>query len=209
MTTKSSKAGNSTDRSPIHWAASDGNKELVRKLIADGADIDATDEMGWTPLMIACSAGHYDIVQTLVEHKADINAVNSTGQSALHYAASKDRLDIAKYLIDSGCHINLRDKLNQTPLHRSASRGFHKIVDLLLGHRDIQLNPQDVVGNTPLHLSCEEERIEVAKTLIKIGALTDIQNKEKKFAFDLCINDSVKRSLINYAKECQQTSKTS
>ncbi len=109
--------------------------------------------MGWTPLMIAASAGHKSIVEKLVESKADLNASNSTGQSALHYACSKDRLEIARYLIESGAHINSRDKLSQTPLHRSASKGNQKIVELLLSYRDIQLNPQDVVGNTPLYVN--------------------------------------------------------
>jgi len=203
----STKYGNSSDRSPLHWAASEGNKDKVFQLVRDGADIEATDEMGWTPLMIACSAGHEEIVEYLVSKGADMNAANSTGQSALHYAASRDRLTIAKYLIESGAHINLRDKLNQTPLHRAASKGNTKIVSLLLSRRpDIQLNPQDVVGNTPLHLSCEEERVEEAKLLMKAGALTDIMNKEKKIAFDLCFNESVKRSLNNYSKDCKQSS---
>ena len=84
----------------------------------------------------------------------------------------------------------------QTPLHRCASKGNTAIVELLLSRKDIQLNPQDREGNTPLyrylklmtvciycrfsyisHLSCEEERQTEAKMLIKAGALTDIQNK--------------------------------
>ena len=40
-----SKSGNSSDRTPLHWAASDGKKDLVFQLVRDGADIDATDEV--------------------------------------------------------------------------------------------------------------------------------------------------------------------
>lgn len=53
------------------------------------------------------------------------------------------------------------------------------MVQLLLKHR-ASTNLQDLEGNTPLHLACDEERVEEAKLLVENGASIYIENKEEK-----------------------------
>jgi len=60
--------------SPIHEAAVAGDVELVEMLIENGADVDARDVHGYTPLILAIQAGHTDIAKVLVTHGADVNA---------------------------------------------------------------------------------------------------------------------------------------
>lgn len=82
--------------------------------------------------------------------------------------------------------MNIRDIRGATPLHRAASKGNKSIVDMLLNHKDIEVNVKDAYGNTPLHLACEEDRTEEAKMLVRNGASIDTLNKEKKSPLDLC-----------------------
>ncbi|KAI9598322.1 ankyrin repeat-containing domain protein [Syncephalis fuscata] len=60
------KTKDEDQRIPLHWAASSGQEEAVRLLLALGSDVNAVDEDGWTPLIIAVSAGHRSIVDILL-----------------------------------------------------------------------------------------------------------------------------------------------
>ena len=51
---------------------------------------------------------------------------------------------------------------------------------LLSSANDMDLNPQDKYGNTPLHAACEDGSVKVAKLLISAGANQYIENREKK-----------------------------
>ena len=56
-----------TKRTPLHFCAEKGYAELTKFLTETaGADINATDELGWTPLHAACSADFAEIVLYLV-----------------------------------------------------------------------------------------------------------------------------------------------
>jgi len=59
---------------PIHDAALTGDVELMEMLIANGADVDARDVHGYTPLILAIQEGYTDIAKTLIAHGADVNA---------------------------------------------------------------------------------------------------------------------------------------
>jgi hypothetical protein len=54
----------------LDWAARAGDLEVVRYLIARGANVNAADPMGWTPLHLAAREGHLPVVKLLVEHGA-------------------------------------------------------------------------------------------------------------------------------------------
>jgi len=173
-------------RMPLHWACSGGRDDIVDLLLNQmEVPLNEQDDAGWTPLMIASSAGHESIVIMLLEKSADIHIINFTGQSCLHYAASKNQATIAMALLQSGAEVNIQDKTTgASPLHRAASKGHIKMVELLV-ENDAIINMEDNYKNTPLHLACEEERIDVIFFLVRHGGDLNARNKENKLPSDL------------------------
>ena len=55
-------------RSPLHWAASYGHKNVVELLLANKAEVNAKDNHGQTPLHVAAAEGHKDVVELLRQH---------------------------------------------------------------------------------------------------------------------------------------------
>ena len=75
---------------PLLLACREGNLEIVKILIDNGANINATDNEGWTPLMRAALAGKKDVVDLLMTKDTQAAAVNSIGESAIFHATSSD-----------------------------------------------------------------------------------------------------------------------
>lgn len=74
---------------PIHWACTEGCLEVIRFLVAKGANINAVDLSGCTPLLIASQYGHADVVAYLVKMRADTKILDKNQDSAMHWAAYK------------------------------------------------------------------------------------------------------------------------
>ena len=64
----------------MHEAAAFGHKEIAELLIAAGADVDAKDENGYTPLFNAAYWGRKEIVELLIANGADVNAKIEAGE---------------------------------------------------------------------------------------------------------------------------------
>ena len=93
----------------LHFAAENGNEALVRLLIRHGANVDARDNRGATPLMLACDSGYLgrtknsSVVLLLLDSGADPNARDSDGKTAFGLVRrSRDDEDrkIAELLMD-------------------------------------------------------------------------------------------------------------
>jgi len=74
----------------------------LRKLIDAGADVNATNKFGWSPLMYAACEGSTLIIRALVATGADVNAVNKFGVSALAYAALEGHWRAVELLLNVG-----------------------------------------------------------------------------------------------------------
>ena len=76
------------DPNALVTAAYEGEYELVKTLIAKGADPNVTNEHGDTAVMLASEHGFDTIVELLLDHGANVNAKDNDGDTAL---------DIARY----------------------------------------------------------------------------------------------------------------
>jgi len=70
-------------------AAKSGDKERVRLLLENGANVNARDRYGWTALMWAVFKGYKEIVKLLLENGADVNVRDFFGNTALKFASMK------------------------------------------------------------------------------------------------------------------------
>lgn len=119
---------------PIHEAAGAGQVELLRKLIADGKDVNARTPAGGTPLHDAALWGHRDIAELLISKGADVNAKDGNGMTPLHLAANGDHRKLAEVLIGKGATVDSRALNGWTPLHVAAIWGHEKLAEILIAN---------------------------------------------------------------------------
>ena len=92
---------------PLHRAAERGNLEILKKLLKEGADLHATNEInGNNALMIASEEGHTEIIQELLKRGADVNAKNDDKKTALYLASNNGKRDAAAELLEGGATID-------------------------------------------------------------------------------------------------------
>lgn len=87
---------------PLHFAAANGDVELVNLLLDRGAKINAATQDGWTALHFACLRGDEGLVQLLLDRDADVSMTTTSGVSALSIATSEGDREIVELLLDRG-----------------------------------------------------------------------------------------------------------
>lgn len=183
-------ARNEMGWAPLHMAALHNRKRSVDQLLAKGADANAADRSGRTPLRYA-ARGHNEIVRMLLAHGADPNAADYEGRSPLHVAiedghkktaellltkagklgifaaAALSRIDrLGAILREDPVFADARDGHGRSPLHWAAKHGSPNVVELLLAEGS-DVNARDKWGDTPLHVARTKE---IAEALLTKGA---------------------------------------
>lgn len=93
---------------------------VLQELIQKGAEINARNSSGITPLMNASSyGGKTENVIFLLSHGADIDARSDRCETALMKAAQSGHADAVKILLDKGADTNLKDKDCETALFKA------------------------------------------------------------------------------------------
>lgn len=82
----------------LHVACSGGSLDMVKLLIAAGANIEAQTAAGTTPLLSACFCNNFDIVQYLVEQGASIHVCDARGRTPYDVAHKYGYRKIINYL---------------------------------------------------------------------------------------------------------------
>jgi ankyrin repeat protein len=147
------------------------SEDVAMALIDCGANIEARNKKGLTPLFTATEKGRHEIVRLLLRKGAKPDAMDDEGDTALHLTYSED---VAMALIDCGANIEARNKKGLTPLFTATEKGRHEIVRLLL-RKGAKPDAMDDEGDTALHLTYSED---VAMALIDCGANIEARNKK-------------------------------
>ncbi len=150
---------------------------LVKALFEAGADVNARDKLGETPLHVAVVRGYREIASLLIEKGADVNARDVRGLTPVHAAAWRGSRDTVDLLITNGADINALDKDRLTPLHTAALAGRTETVALLI-EKGADVNAQNKNALTPLHVAALAGDKETVALLINKGANVNAQSKD-------------------------------
>jgi len=186
--------------SPLHVAARHQNVDILRLLIHKGAEIDAVDIDGDTPLThsiwIRCNYpwlyDDYEAIQVLIDANADVKINPRNEGTPLHDAAHfKHQIELMDLLLNKGVVIDALDVTGRTPLNRAIrANNTHAVRELLEWDAspnqciDPSANKPDfpVCGliddlSTPLHQAAIYDGFCVIATLVRFGADLDALDK--------------------------------
>ncbi|PAV85627.1 hypothetical protein WR25_08242 isoform C [Diploscapter pachys] len=154
--------------SPLLEACSRGHTEVAKILLQHHARIDVFDDQGRTALHLAALNGHLPIVHLLLQHKAFVNSKSKTGEAPLHLCAMNGHVKVVNVLVqDHGASLEAITLENQTALHFAAKYGQLAVSQTLLA-LGANPNARDDKGQTPLHLSAENDYPDVVKLFLKM-----------------------------------------
>lgn len=108
----------------LHFAASAGDEDAVVALLKRGDDINAFDDIGFTPLHHAAASERLNVMRLLLKAGANANAHDESkiGNTPLGEVAGKCSFELAKLLIDAGADPTIQGWMQLSALDRAKER---------------------------------------------------------------------------------------
>jgi ankyrin repeat protein len=151
----------------LHEAARLGRDDVIPALLQAGAEIDARDAKGYTPLILASYNGHATATSVLLDHGADAAAGDGArGNTALMGVAFKGYADIARLLVDAGVDVNQRNLAGQTAVMNAVMFGHAEIAEMLLA-AGAATDVIDAAGNTPASIAAGQSNAAMAELIAR------------------------------------------
>jgi ankyrin repeat protein len=186
---------------PLHWAAHWDELEVVKLLLAAGANAKAANRYGVTPLHEASLVSNVPMMESLLKAGANPSAAYGSGETPLMTAARTGNVEAVKLLVENGADVNAAEEYRgQTAIMFAATENHAGVVKFLIDRgakvnaRSAKLEFGDVkmaAGGafvdraegalTPLFFAARQGAIETAQVLIGAGA--DMNVSEAQYGF--------------------------
>lgn len=151
-------------------AADSGDVNTIKKLQAEGRNINETDSNGATALIYAICSKKVETAKYLIESGADIKMKDRNGWDALIYAIDYKQHELINLLIDKGADIELRDNWGDTPLVHAALRTADIDSVKMLIKRGAKVNTRNNTSQPLFDLLLDEpatEMMNIVAVLVK------------------------------------------
>jgi ankyrin repeat protein len=149
---------------PLHEAVWSSDLVMVRLFLKHGANVEARDHAGLTPLLLAVFLGQVEAVPVLLEWNEDMSATNRDGDTAFFIAAERNESIFLIFiesgripedlfggsvlcsavrscsrrsvqtLVEKGIAVNAPDRLGKRPLDYALEQGFSEVIGFLISH---------------------------------------------------------------------------
>ncbi|KAK7069322.1 ankyrin repeat [Halocaridina rubra] len=147
---------NERGETPLLVAAIKGDTERISQLIAQGADVNATDYAGWSALHEACNRGFYGVSKLLIEAGADVNAKGLDNDTPLHDACINNHFKLVRLLLRCGAGVDVVNRRGKTPRDVCRSPGIIALIEAAASGnlQDLASSSGDELPLTPKGGSC-------------------------------------------------------
>ena len=162
------KSDEATNTTALTYAVENNNREMIRLLLASGANINATNRQGETSLMHLRAVTDIDLVRDLIAAGADVNARTESGDTPLMRAAEHCTFAVVKELIDAGADVNVKDEGGNTLLMQAAQNDDSEIVKFLIS-AGVSVEATNADGESALTLAASWEKRQNVEVLLDAG----------------------------------------
>ena len=164
------------DAKALFAAISDGNQHSAWLELRRGADPNAKNADGATPLHVAAALGRDGIMKLLLERKVELEARDVDGNTPLHLAAAHADGETVELLLDGGAKIEARNGFGETPLHLAAESGRIDTARAL--QRRGQCERGTWNNETPLHAAAMAGATQLIVLLLDRKANVNLANRD-------------------------------
>lgn len=188
----------------LHYAAENGNQEMVALLCERGANVNIKNKSGKTPLHLTIQPKNSQLVEYLVTRGADVNCKDIEDETPLIDIArnfqGKEANQLMQFLLNHGADIYATDRTGMPALLWAVRNGDHSNIKFLLS-KGADAYTVDHDGDTALHWAVDSGKKENIDILFNEGIHTDInkKNRDEKTPLHLAVeagNLEIIRSLI-------------
>jgi len=148
----------------VHFAAWDGRTDVMEWLKEQGADTNAGNFVGWTPMHNAARNGHIALMEWLKEQGVKIDVKNNGGETPMNSAAMSGHIPVMEWLEKNGADVN------QSTLMLSAASSGNVAALEWLKVRGADVNAKNSSGRTPMYGAAMYGHVEAMKWLKENGA---------------------------------------
>jgi len=183
-------APDSSGKTPLQWASSNGRLAAMEFLVAKGADVNSVSGHQYTILHTVAETGSLseslrrDVIAFLVEKGAEPSRRKASGQTVFDSPASAGHIEAMEYLCSRGYKVTTRSRDGLTPLHLAAASGQSRSVKWLLG-KGAEVNARTSDGATPLHKAAAAGKLEITQVLVEAGADPALKTSRGETPVDL------------------------
>lgn len=189
--------------SPI-WDAWTRRFDLQSGWTLDYLQDEKTEGLSPGPLRYASSLNLPSIVKHLIDRGEPIDERSRDGRSALGVASLRGNVDIVGILLEQGASQEIRDHTGLLPIHLATIGGHVGVVRTLLRSHEEVVNALDLRKKSPLILSCDLGRFELAQVMLEKGADVNSVDVHGSGPLHKAIrggHESITRLLIDYGAD--------